>query len=164
MKLICSTIHPECCIVLLIADRKEWYCSSATRLTLTTVLVGDVGHTFEFHQADHPRFGFRGHFECNTVRSLVPKSILCKLFKWKPFPASFFVFLLAGVRGRLISLSLVVFQIVYSTQWSKTLGNSKEPLSGGQTWEFCMYDTPTSVVCHRVKFWEGLTGVLDVVQ
>ena len=48
------------------------------------VSVGDVGHVFEFHQSDHPRFGFRGHFECNAVRSLVPES-LCDLFMWNPF-------------------------------------------------------------------------------
>ena len=74
MTLICSTIHPGRYIVLLSANLRESYCSSATRLALTTyrLVTSNVGHALEFHLTDHARFGFRGHFECNAVRSFIP--------------------------------------------------------------------------------------------
>ena len=91
MKLTCSTIHPGRCIVLLSADLKDAYCSSAKHLA-----VGDVRHALEFHQADHARFGFRGQFKCNAVRSFIPYFFIPVLRSFRVELLPFFSFLPLG--------------------------------------------------------------------
>ena len=85
MKLICSTIHPGRCIVLLSADLKDAYCSSATHLVPTTyrLVTSDMRLNSIFPSSHFFRWGQRTRhllFSCRVPQCLLRAMIkdLCK--------------------------------------------------------------------------------------
>ena len=108
IKVTCSTIQPWCCVVLVSADFERFVLCLC--FAFNSDLVGKVGHALKFQQSDHSYFGCRGHFECNTVWSLVPEPIMSDLFMWNSLLRISSVW----VNGRHNSVSLVSFHNVYS--------------------------------------------------